>query len=194
MGELIRLADLWRDTGTERGFSMALGRLGDRLDGDCLLVEALTAEGECVGLLSLVPWGSSGASLDLMRRGPHARNGCVELMVTELAAAADGFGLWRLSLNFAVMRSVFEEGARIGAGPVLRLWRSLLVFSSRWWQLETLYRANAKYQPQWVPRFVSSLVSINPAATLLGPSVTCRRCPEHRPPRLSMDVRPRSGQ
>ncbi|MGV9636042.1 bifunctional lysylphosphatidylglycerol synthetase/lysine--tRNA ligase LysX [Nocardia rhamnosiphila] len=154
MREIIRLADLWRDTGTERGFSMALGRLGDRLDGDCLLVEALTAEGECVGLLSLVPWGSSGASLDLMRRGPHAPNGCVELMVTELAAAADGFGLRRLSLNFAVMRSVFEEGARIGAGPVLRLWRSLLVFSSRWWQLESLYRSNAKYQPQWVPRFV----------------------------------------
>ncbi|MGW1740139.1 bifunctional lysylphosphatidylglycerol synthetase/lysine--tRNA ligase LysX [Nocardia sp. NPDC001965] len=154
MNEIIRLADLWRDTGTERGFSMALGRLGDRLDGDCLLVEALTAEGECVGLLSFVPWGTSGASLDLMRRGPNAPNGCVELMVTDLAAAADGFGLRRLSLNFAVMRSVFEEGARIGAGPVLRLWRSLLVFSSRWWQLETLYRANAKYQPQWVPRFL----------------------------------------
>ncbi|NKZ74495.1 DUF2156 domain-containing protein [Rhodococcus hoagii] len=29
-------ADAWRDTETERGFSMALGRLGDPLDGDCL--------------------------------------------------------------------------------------------------------------------------------------------------------------
>ena len=154
MAEIIRLADLWRDTETERGFSMALGRLGDRLDGDCLLVEALTADGERAGLLSFVPWGCTGASLDLMTRAPDAPNGCVEFMVTELAAVADMFGLRRLSLNFAVMRSVFEEGARIGAGPVLRLWRSLLVFSSRWWQLESLYRANAKYQPQWVPRFL----------------------------------------
>ncbi len=34
-----------------------------------------------------------------------------------------------------------------------RLWRWLLVFFSRWWQLETLYRSNMKYQPTWVPRF-----------------------------------------
>ena len=36
-------ADAWRDTETERGFSMALDRLGDPADGDCLLVEALDA-------------------------------------------------------------------------------------------------------------------------------------------------------
>ena len=36
---------------------------------------------------------------------------------------------------------------------MLRLWRRLLMFSSRWWQLESLYRSNVKYQPQWVPRF-----------------------------------------
>ena len=52
-----------------------------------------------------------------------------------------------------MFRSAFEEGARLGAGPVARLWRALLVFFSRWWQLETLYRSNMKYQPQWVPRY-----------------------------------------
>ncbi|MBW8712102.1 MAG: DUF2156 domain-containing protein, partial [Mycobacterium sp.] len=41
----------------------------------------------------------------------------------------------------------------LGAGPVARLWRGLLVFFSRWWQLETLYRSNMKYQPEWVPRY-----------------------------------------
>src|SRR3712207_8480657 len=51
-------------------------------------------------------------------------------------------------------RSVFEEGARIGAGPVLRLWRRLLLFFSKWWQLEALYRSNAKYRPEWYPRFL----------------------------------------
>ena len=52
-----------------------------------------------------------------------------------------------------MFRSAFEQGAQLGAGPVARLWRWLLVFFSRWWQLETLYRSNMKYQPEWVPRF-----------------------------------------
>ena len=52
-----------------------------------------------------------------------------------------------------MFRSAFEQGAQLGAGPVARLWRGLLVFFSRWWQLETLYRSNMKYQPEWVPRY-----------------------------------------
>ncbi len=153
MAEVIRLADEWRDTETERGFSMALGRLGDPLDGNCLLVEA-HIHGETVGLLSLVPWGTDGISLDLMRRSPSAPNGVVELMVSELATHGNEFGVTRISLNFAVFRSVFEEGSRIGAGPILRLWRSILLFFSRWWQLEALYRSNLKYRPQWAPRYL----------------------------------------
>jgi lysyl-tRNA synthetase class 2 len=67
---------------------------------------------------------------------------------------AQEIGITQVSLNFAMFRSVFERGARIGAGPVLRLWRSLLSFFSRWWQIESLYRANAKYRPIWEPRFL----------------------------------------
>jgi lysyl-tRNA synthetase class 2 len=150
---IIADADGWRDTETERGFSMALGRLGDPLDGNCLLVQAIQND-SVVGMLSLVPWGLSGVSLDLMRRHPQAPNGTVELMVTELATQSDQFGVTKVSLNFAVFRAAFEEGSRIGAGPVLRVWRSTLVFFSRWWQLEALYRSNLKYQPEWVPRFL----------------------------------------
>ncbi|MGI9123214.1 MAG: bifunctional lysylphosphatidylglycerol synthetase/lysine--tRNA ligase LysX, partial [Mycobacterium sp.] len=152
MAEVVRHADAWRDTETERGFSMALGRLGDTADGDCLLVEAIQDQ-TVVGMLSFVPWGSNGISLDLMRRSPQSPNGTVELMVSEVLQQADTIGVTRMSLNFAMFRSAFEEGARLGAGPVARLWRALLVFFSRWWQLETLYRSNMKYQPQWVPRF-----------------------------------------
>ncbi|ELS58343.1 putative Lysyl-tRNA synthetase [Streptomyces viridochromogenes Tue57] len=154
MEEVIDKADAWRDTETERGFSMALDRLGDPADGDCLLVEALGEDGELLALLSFVPWGRDGISLDLMRRDRAAPNGVMEFMIAELCAAAPKSGVRRISLNFAVFRSVFEEGARIGAGPVLRLWRRLLLFFSRWWQLEALYRSNAKYRPQWFPRFL----------------------------------------
>jgi lysyl-tRNA synthetase, class II len=52
-----------------------------------------------------------------------------------------------------MFRSAFEQGAQLGAGPVARLWRGFLLFFSRWWQLETLYRSNMKYQPEWVPRY-----------------------------------------
>ena len=153
MAEIIKCADSWRDTETERGFSMALGRLGDPLDGDCLLVQALQDD-KTVAVLSLAPWGRTGVSLDLMRRDPHSPNGVIELLVTELATNGDQFGISKISLNFAVFRSVFEEGSRIGAGPILRIWRSTLVFFSRWWQLEALSRSNVKYQPDWEPRYL----------------------------------------
>ncbi|MFD6880970.1 MULTISPECIES: bifunctional lysylphosphatidylglycerol synthetase/lysine--tRNA ligase LysX [unclassified Rhodococcus (in: high G+C Gram-positive bacteria)] len=153
MSAVAQRADAWRDTESERGFSMALGRLGDPIDGDCLLVEAVV-DGSVVAMLSLVPWGSDGVSLDLMRRDPHAPNGIVELMVSELCSQAPEFGIRRVSLNFAVFRSAFEEGSRLGAGPIMRMWRSILLFFSRWWQLESLYRSNVKYRPEWVPRYL----------------------------------------
>lgn len=101
-----------------------------------------------------MPWGRHGLSLDLMRRDRDSDNGLVEFMVIELIRRAEEFGVERLSLDFAVFRSVFERGARLGAGPVPRMRRALLTFFSRWWQIESLYRADAKYRPVWEPRFL----------------------------------------
>ncbi|QIY95418.1 phosphatidylglycerol lysyltransferase domain-containing protein [Streptomyces sp. S1D4-11] len=154
MTYLVRRADDWRDGATERGFSMALGRLGDPDDGRCVMLECTDGEGELRALLSFVPWGPQGLSLDLMRRDRDAENGLMEFMVIELLRRAQEIGITQVSLNFAMFRSVFERGGRLGAGPVLRLWRSLLSFFSRWWQIESLYRANAKYRPIWEPRFL----------------------------------------
>ena len=154
MTYLLRRADDWRDGATERGFSMALGRLGDPDDGQCVMLECTDANGDLRALLSFVPWGPNGLSLDLMRRDRDSENGLMEFMVIELLRRAQEIGITQVSLNFAMFRSVFERGARLGAGPVLRLWRSLLSFFSRWWQIESLYRANAKYRPIWEPRFL----------------------------------------
>lgn len=154
MAYLLKRADDWRDGATERGFSMALGRLGDAGDGRCVMLECTDAEGELRALLSFVPWGPHGLSLDLMRRDRGSDNGLMEFMVIELLRRAHEIEITQVSLNFAMFRSVFERGARLGAGPVLRLWRSLLGFFSRWWQIESLYRANAKYRPIWEPRFL----------------------------------------
>jgi len=153
--ELVRArAEEWRDGAVERGFSMALGRFGDDRDPGAVVVLCRDTEGALRGMLHLVPWGSEGLSLDLMRRDRDAENGIVELMVSELMRQAPQLGVRHVSLNFAVFRSVFARGERLGAGPVLRLWRAVLLWASRFWQIESLYRANAKYRPEWLPRFI----------------------------------------
>jgi lysyl-tRNA synthetase class 2 len=119
-----------------------------------MVVTCTDSEGSLRGLLGFVPWGPDGLSLDLMRRSDEADNGVIELMVTALLAKAPGLGIRRISLNFAVFRAVFERGGRLGAGPVLRLWHRFLLLASRFWQIESLYRANAKYRPIWEPRFL----------------------------------------
>ncbi|GAA3541583.1 bifunctional lysylphosphatidylglycerol synthetase/lysine--tRNA ligase LysX [Amycolatopsis ultiminotia] len=154
MAKLLARAQQWRGAETERGFSMALGRLGDPSDGRSVMVEAYDAQGELRGLLSFVPWGKRGLSLDLMRRDRAAENGLNEYLVAQVVGAAQQLGAQRISLNFAMFRAVFSEGERIGAGPVLRAWRGILGVFSRFFQLESLYRSNAKYGPEWQPRFL----------------------------------------
>lgn len=154
LADLAALAQSWRDGPVERGFSMALGRFGDPRDPDLVVVRCLDATGQVCGLQAFVPWGTTGLSLDLMRRAPSAAGGVVELMVASLVEHARSRGIAQVSLNFAVFRAVFERGERLGAGPILRIWHKALRAASRYWQLESLYRSNAKYQPRWQPRFL----------------------------------------
>lgn len=155
MDRVLAVAAAWRSADVERGFSMALSRIGDPADAGCVMVMAYDGAGVLHGILNFVPWGSDGLSLDLMRRERTADNGLNEYMIVKLIQAAPELGVKRLSLNFAVFRSALERGERIGAGPVLRGWRRLLLFASRWFQIETLYRFNVKFRPRWEPRFVS---------------------------------------
>lgn len=154
MAALAACAEAWRGEAPERGFSMALSRLGDPADGSCLMVVVHRPDGEPAGLLSLVPWGRRGVSLDLMRRDRESINGLVEMMVTTLIDRKSDFGLRRVSLNFAMFRAVFAEADEFGAGPVTKLNNAVLGVFSRFFQLESLYRSNAKYRPAWVPRFL----------------------------------------
>ncbi|AZM76401.1 DUF2156 domain-containing protein [Streptomyces sp. KPB2] len=155
-----RAADAWRGTDTERGFSMALGRIGDPSDGDCLIATAHKQDpepgeyGDLKAILHFVPWGADGVSLDLMRRDRAADPGMNELLIVAALQAAPRLGIARVSLNFAMFRAALARGEKIGAGPVLRAWRGLLVFLSRWFQIESLYKFNAKFRPRWEPRFV----------------------------------------
>jgi lysyl-tRNA synthetase class 2 len=150
--ELRNASATWRDGTVERGFSMALGRLGEPGDENCVVVEA-HHDGRLQALLHFVPWGDDGLSLDLMRRAQDCPNGINEQLVVAALAAAEGLGVRRISLNFAVFRSALERGARLGAGPILRGWRATLMLASRFWQIDSLYRFNDKFGPRWEPRF-----------------------------------------
>jgi len=205
-------ADSWRGNPTERGFSMALGRVGGPGDEDCVLATA-TEDGVLRALLHFVPWGGDGLSLDLMRRDRASQPGLNDFLIVEAVKAAPSLGVKRLSLNFAVFRAALERGEKIGAGPVLRAWRSLLLFASRWFQIESLYKFNAKFCPQWQPRFFVfpgpvntpriALAALEAEAFLVWPRVELRRMarklglgklrrrlrrrpPAARPPRLNM--------
>ncbi|MBE3201412.1 MULTISPECIES: phosphatidylglycerol lysyltransferase domain-containing protein [Parafrankia] len=175
----------WRGSETERGFSMALGRIGDPADGNCVVVTAYsagapppdreapgtaapqdaalppeeakpdeTAEPRPRAVLHFVPWGRDGLSLDVMTRDRTADNGVNEFLIVQAVRQAQQLGVRRISLNFAVFRSAIERGERLGAGPMIRWWRGLLIFLSRWFQIDSLYRFNAKFSPTWSPRYV----------------------------------------
>jgi lysyl-tRNA synthetase class 2 len=182
LAELDRLAAAWRGDETERGFSMALGRLGDPADDRCVVVTAHDPSGAVRGLLTFVPWGVRGLSLDLMRADRQAENGLTEFMVAELMAAGPDLGIRRISLNFAMFRSVFSSADSVGAGPVIRLSDAVLSVASRLWQLESLYRANAKYVPAWYPRFLCFDSSLTLSRAALAAGIAEGFLPSFAPP------------
>lgn len=154
LAEIQRQAEAWLGDATERGgFSMALGRIGEPGDANCAVATA-HRDGRLAAVLHFVPWGPDGLSLDLMRRDRAAAPGLNEFLIVHALRHAGELGVRRLSLNFAVFRSALERGERLGAGPILRVWRGILLFLSRWFQIESLYRFNAKFRPTWEPRFI----------------------------------------
>ncbi len=192
---VIREADRWRGTHVERGFSMALGRLGVPGDEKCVLVTA-KEDGVLRAVLQFVPWGNDGLSLDLMRRDKTAQAGLNDFLIVEAIKAAPELGIKRVSLNFAMFRAALERGERIGAGPVLKAWRGLLVFLSRWFQIESLYKFNAKFAPVWEPRFFVftssrdapriALAALEAEAFLVWPKVEVKRYVRRTARRLAL--------
>jgi lysyl-tRNA synthetase, class II len=203
LDDIIRVADSWRGSAVERGFSMALGRIGAPGDEECVLITA-KQEGVIRAVLQLVPWGADGLSLDLMRRDRNAQPGLNDFLIVETIKAAPGLGVKRISLNFAVFRAALERGERIGAGPVLKAWRRLLVFLSRWFQIESLYKFNAKFSPVWQPRFFVfthtkdaprvALAALEAEAFLVWPRVELSRMGRQVARRLGIGGKPARGK
>lgn len=152
---LAELSRRWRGDAAERGFSMALGRLFDPRDPGTVVVVARDGDGRLRGFLHFVPWGADGASLDVMRRDRSAPSWLNDFLVVEATCGLPALGIRRLSLNFSFLRTVLAAGAASDAPLRLRLARWLLRRLSGAFQIESLYRFNRKFAPDWQPRYLA---------------------------------------
>jgi lysyl-tRNA synthetase class 2 len=148
---LERVSAAWRGGHAERGFSMALDALRRDDEDETLVLIARDEGGEVRGLLHFVPsFGRAAVSLSSMRRDPDTPNGLTEFMVVRAIEALRERGITEISLNFAAF-------ARLLHNPENRLQRLLghaLGWADAVFQIERLYRFNAKFFPRWEPRFL----------------------------------------
>jgi lysylphosphatidylglycerol synthetase-like protein (DUF2156 family) len=143
-----------RRGGFERGFSMTLGRIFDAADEGFLLSVAFDKDHVPVAFCQFVPApGVNGYSLDLMRRdlGEHP-NGLIDFLICRTIEHLREEGKQILGLNFAVLRAVLAGGE--DANMARRLERWMLRQLSDSMQIESLWRFNAKFYPEWLPRYL----------------------------------------
>ena len=151
--ELLKLAKEWRYGAAERGFSMSMDRFGLAEDAEAIIT--IAKKGNVIkGFIYFMPWATTGWSLDRMQREKGVDPGINELMIVTTIEAALQNGIKNISLNFAAFRSLFERADKISAGPLIRMMRNLIRFISNWFPVESLYRFNAKFQPEWQTRYV----------------------------------------
>jgi lysyl-tRNA synthetase, class II len=151
LAELGRVSRAWRQGKPERGFSMALDGLDPDEHGDTLVVSARDADGTVRGFLHFVPtYGRAAFSLAAMRREPQTPNGLMEFLVVGAVEALRERGVSEVSLNFAV----FARALYSPRGLLERLFARVLRRLDSHFQIESLYRFNAKFFPRWEPRYL----------------------------------------
>jgi len=152
--ELMALMRLSRQGEHERGFSMMLGRIFDPRDTGLLMTVVRDPDGAAAAMCQFVPaTGINGYSLDLMRRDPGDHpNGLLDFALCSTIEHLAARGFDGLSLNFAAMRSTLA--GEKGDGTVQRAERWFLKRLSNFGQIESLWKFNAKYEPEWLPRYV----------------------------------------
>jgi lysyl-tRNA synthetase class 2 len=149
--DLEQLIDEWRGDDVERGFSMASVTLVDEHMADSLLLVTRDRDGKPAGLLHFVRcYGRPAVSLGLMRRDRSTPNGLTEFMVVRAVEALRERGVDEVSLNFAPFARLIHGPT----GAAERLLGRIASAADRWFQVERLYRFNAKFHPRWEPRYL----------------------------------------
>jgi lysyl-tRNA synthetase class 2 len=145
------ISEAWRGDKAERGFSMALGALSREEQWDTVMIVARDQSGSVRGFLHFVPsYGRAAMSLSSMRRDSDTPNGLTEFMVVKAIELLHERGIEEVSLNFAA----FARFLRSPEGRAQRTFGHLLSQADAAFQIERLYRFNAKFFPRWEPRYL----------------------------------------
>ena len=136
----------------ERGFAMAMDALRGEHQYDSVVGVARDDEGRVRGFLHFVPtYGRAAVSLSFMRRDPETPNGLTEYLV---ARSHRGLPRARRRRGLAQLRRVRAAGARPAEPARARCSGASLSLANPFFQIESLYRFNAKFDPRWEPRYL----------------------------------------
>lgn len=153
VAELEAVSARWRAGAPERGFSMAMDTIAGAHLHESLVVTARDSAGAIRGFLHFVPtYGRAAASLSFMRRDKDAvPNGLNDaLVVRSIELLRDECGVEEVSLNFAAFARLMHSPDGLRERCLGRAAKALNPF----FQIESLYRFNAKFSPRWVPRYL----------------------------------------
>ena len=149
--EVEEVLERGREGAPERGFSMAMDSLRGDHGQDTLVVLARDEEHAIRGVLHFVPcFGRAAMSLSFMRRDPRTPNGLTEFLVVSAVELLRERGVDEMSLNFAAFARWIHSPER----PAERALGRLIALGNRFFQIESLYRFNAKFFPRWQPRYL----------------------------------------
>jgi lysyl-tRNA synthetase class 2 len=143
-----------REGAPERGFSMAMDSIRSEHDADTLVLLARDEsdpDRPIRGVLHFVPcYGRPAMSLSFMRRDPGTPNGLTEFMVVKAVELLRERGVEEMSLNFAAFARWLHSPQRASE----RVLGKLIALGNPFFQIESLYRFNAKFFPRWEPRYL----------------------------------------
>jgi lysyl-tRNA synthetase class 2 len=148
---LAAVSGRWLGSANERGFTMSLDTLRRDDHGDSLVVLGRDAESRIRGFLHFAPsYGRAAVSLSLMRRDADTPNGLTEFLVARGLEQLRERGIEEASLNFAAFARFIHDPR----GRIQRVFGRGLLLADSLFQIERLYRFNAKFFPRWEPRYL----------------------------------------
>lgn len=134
------------------GFVMTMGTWSPEVQPGDLYVLVRSPAG-ALRAMTRFAWHRGGLSLDVMRRLNQLPNGCSEAMICCALEIARARGVPEVSLNYAGLSHLLRPGS--AAGPTTRLLaRALARGLGRRFRLARLARFDAKFFPEWRPRFL----------------------------------------
>jgi lysyl-tRNA synthetase, class II len=151
IAEIEDVLERGRQGAPERGFSMTMDSITGGHGDETLVVLARDQARKIRGVLHFVPvYGRPAVSLSFMRRDPDTPNGLTEFLVASAAGLLRERGLRELSLNFATFARWMHSPTRWHE----RVLGKVVALGNPFFQIESLYRFNAKFFPRWEPRYL----------------------------------------